>query len=251
MHGPTDAVRREAARKSTLLARGAALTDVVGDAWTTLDAPGLVVLARGRLLAASDAHFQTDLLWSTFWKRTHDLPDAIARADRFVGDALSLPWSFAGVLSSQAYFIVRRADQQLGFAEAAARHWPALLSAGPRYSAGSGSGSALSSIPTLVQFCLARQGAPHDVLGALDTPTLSSILSALPGARVRALVAEGRVDEAAAEIPGTPDIVAISLASHLVEAGYVDAARAAVTSAGTPDPHGNVARWLAALGSAR
>ena len=233
------------------LRRGERLVDVAGNDWVdAAGAPGLVVLdRRWSLISPSSPQFHADLLW-TVLSGSAELGDSNWSVYlRSADEALTLTWAFAGILDSQRYELVRRADQQLRFVSAARQHWVSLTSLGSRFSTG-GEGRRLEDLPSLVTFCLARQGAPVSELQPLTAQQLEQLASSLPGFRMRELAREGKLQDAAALLKDHREIALVSLAEHLVDFGYDDVACQAVENVASPDPHAIVRRWLDGRGNA-
>jgi len=110
-------------------------------------------------------------------------------------------------------------------------------------------GCNLAELHTLVDFCLARRGAPTNEFPPLTAALLDRLMNDLPGAKVRRLIARGRLDDAASEVRLHREIPLVSLAEHFVDAGFDDLACSIVRSVDAPDPYGIVRKWLAGQGN--
>jgi hypothetical protein len=210
--------------------------------------PGLVVLDRcWSSIPAGTPQFHLDLPWRCLFdapSRRRLIPSILAEVERA---ALEEPWSFIGLLGGQQYQVVRTAAAQLRVLDAARKHWAVLASVGARYTRGRADGAPLAGSPTLVNFCLGRQGAPPG-LGDLTQEALDAVLSDLPGFRIASLLAAGDVDAALRVVDGHHQIPLVSLAEHFVVAGFEAEVCAVVAANAEPDPHGTVGRWLAGRG---
>lgn len=211
---------------------------------------GRVVLAR-RWVAppASEAHFHADLLWNELVRRVAKIAPgkaSFARLSAIAATGFEHAWWFAGLQRSEAYFLVRRASAQLAFLEHARQNWPTLTSIGPRYAPT----NEIGEIPTLVNFCLARQGAPIVAPPFLPlTPIrLTELLDVLPGRHVVQLLADGKNAEAVRLLNGHSEIPTLSLAEHLVDAGMDALACRAVRGLSIEDSHDIVRDWLTGEG---
>jgi hypothetical protein len=238
--------RTAARRIAAALAKGGSPVEAAGPLVPiTPENAGLIVLARGWSSIPTEApQFHIDLPW-------RELENRADRAS-FVGivhSALEHTWVLAGLVGSQQYSIVRSAAAQLRFLDAAREHWASIVAVGARYTTGSNYGESIETTPTLVHFCLARQGAtvvPREPL----TPTRLDVhLANLPGYRVRDLLAHGDVDAALELLDGHRDITTCSLAEHFLAIGKDDEACRRVIELAVPDPHGCVADWLAGRGN--
>lgn len=252
LYGPTAQVRATVGKRATKVLRDDSLESLVREPRIDVSSyPGLIVLVRGRGGPPSaEASFHADLLWRELTNRVikkvkgHDA--IISRLTRIAASALTEPWWFAGLLRSDSYFLVSRASQQLAFLEHARAHWEVLVSASGRYDPT----PRLEEAPTLVSYCLARQGAPLSMLQRrqLTPAMLEKLLDGLPGRHVRSLAANGKHLDAARLIAGHEDVTALSLAEHLVDCGQDALACQTVRDLNLPDPHGIVANWLAREG---
>ena len=207
------------------------------------------MLARAwSTISSSEPQFHADLLWTALSSRTVGGKHWLEGKDEFVAIAtagLGHAWAFAGLVASQHYVVVDDAERQLGVLEAARIHWERLLSVGPRYTQGSESPGGLEGFPTLVGFCLARQGAPLPDDAPMTLAHLDSLLADLPGRRVRDRVAKGKLEEAGGEIRRHHDpIVLATLAEHLVSAGHAQRAFDLVKSVKVDDPSCIIEQWL-------
>jgi len=252
LYGPTAAVRTSVRRFATEILRSESAESVLrGPHIDVASYPGRVVLERGRLApVAAERNFHADLLWSELSKsvfKKFNGEDAFTRLRALAALGMGEAWWFVGLSSSQSYYLVRRASLQLKFLEYALQHWETLLSIGSRYFPF----AALETTPTLVSFCLARQGAPikKEPFRALTGSRLKELIDDLPGERMRALVVRGDFTEAARVLAGHGDIPALSLAEHLLDVGQDALACQLVRELNLPDPHGIVAEWLAGEGN--
>jgi hypothetical protein len=250
LYGPAAEVRRAAARFVTAVRKGCSVIEAFRDDPVSVDAGhrGLVVLDRRWSSISSDqAQFHLDLPW----RQLHDWSiknDDYAGFERASVEAFAQPWSFVGLLGGQIYDPVRTAGAQLQVVKAAAAHWPVLTAIGARYTQGNNQGELLENLPTLVTFCLARQGAPLDDLGNLTAERLRKHIAHLPGIRVRALLEQGDVAGAVALLAGHEESALLSMAEHFFAFELRDVACEAVARISTSDPYGNVGRWLAGAG---
>jgi hypothetical protein len=223
LYGPTKQVRAYVGRLATKVLQDGSLDVVLREPVLDVAAyPGWVVLSRGMVNPPADqANFHADLLWKELERRVFkkQRSEATARLTAMASTGLDRPWWFAGLLQSQSYSLVRRASLQLEFLNHAREHWHTLVSVGHRY-APMGN---LETTPTLVSFCLARQGAPilNPPYLPLTPNRLLHLLNDLPGRQMHKLVANGKSAQAVDLLAGHSEIPALSLAEHLVDTGQV------------------------------
>ena len=246
LYGPTAEVLSTVRRHVTLILRENSLQSVLeAPRLEVMSYPGRIVLARAGIASASEPSFHADLLWlelsNRLLKQSIGL-DAFTRLSSLAQMGLAEPWWFAGLLLSQSYFLVNRAARQLEFLDHARAHWSILLSVEHLYSPH----TRLETTPTLVHYCLARQGAAilKPPLQPLTTERLNDLLDHLPGYGVRRL-AQDRPNDVAPLLQGHEDIAFLSLAEHLVDFGHDALACELVRLQNRPDPHGITGRRLA------
>jgi hypothetical protein len=254
LYGSTKQVRPYVGRLATKVLQDGSLDEILRQPVIDVAAyTGWFVLSRGMVNPpAEQANFHADLLWKELERRLRKKLSWLEASERLTAIAatgLEHAWWFASLLQSQSYQLVRRASLQLRFLAHAETHWHSLVSVGARY-APLGD---LERSPTLVSFCLARQGAPilTPPFLPLSSPRLLGLLGDLPGRRMQRLVAQGRTSDAVALLTGYGEITALSLAEHLVDAGHDELACQAVRALNFADPHGIVRDWLADEGNPR
>ncbi len=255
LYGTYDDARRAAGRAATAYSKGASLAEIAGSQCVRVaDVPGLVVLDRKwSSLSKTDAMFHVDQITKQFnaravrAKSTRPLDETL---EEYGVACFEDAWAFLGFVAMEFYWPVRTAENQLRLLDAARRHWLVISALGARCTTGSNEGRPLQSFPTLVKFCLGRQGTPSADFDLPLTPTrLEELCAKLPGYRVKAALAAGDVQGALAEVRmQTSEIPLCSLAEHLVRAGYEDEACAAVVGCAREDPYGIVREWLAGRG---
>ena len=251
LYGPTAQVRKAAGKAATKILRENTLQFLIeGPHIDVASHPGSVVLARRWITPrANEPNYHADLLWKELERRVFGKltgEELFARLSQLARMGLSEAWWFAGLLESESYFVVSRAVSQLEFLDHAREHWSTLLSVGNRYSPT----SSLETSATLVNFCLARQGAPitKPPFLPLTVPRLEVLLDDLPGFQVRELLAQGNVDDAFQVLEGHDEVPLLSLAEHFVEFGHDDLVCETLRRRNLPDPHGIVRKWLARAG---
>jgi hypothetical protein len=250
LFGTAADVTKAARRAVTALRKGGALDQVFGETMVRVaDVSGLVVLDRQwSLVPANERNVHLDVLF-------RQLTDAFLKKDeeplllRATAEALEHAWSFAGLAGGQNFLAVRAAAAQVRFLEAARRHWRSLVSVGPRYTHGSNVGSELSTMNTLVGFCLARQGAEASSLLPLTPARLDELLASLPGFRVLERLRAGDASGARDLLVGREDIPLCTLAEHFFAFDLEDFATRTVEELAPPDPHGIVRDWLRGRGN--
>jgi hypothetical protein len=241
--------RRAAGPLATALVRGKPLAQAAGPLVEVSPATsGLVVVGRyWSSVSTGEPQFHIDLPWKRIVDKTLERPD-LARLDRVVEEALSHAWAFTALAGSQHYPVVRRAATQLRFLEAARTHWSCATCIGPRYSTGQSVGQPIEKLPSLVRFCLTRQGSrlPGDRL--LTSEVLEAELENLPGFQVRSRLLAGDVAGATELLRDREPLALLSLAELFFEHGQEEAACRAVELYVGADPHGFVKRWLSGRG---
>jgi hypothetical protein len=250
LYGTYARARAGVTRAAKLLRRGAAIEELGADWLDVHDAPGLIVLRRSlSSIPAGNPNFHCDLLAQAVEKlafAADTFEQKIEKHDALVGPAVWQAWSFVAFLDSQQYWLVRSGSHQLRFIDAALQHWDALTQLGPRYSVGSNMGCRLESMPTLLSYAIARQGATAEQLAApLTASHLREVSATLPGRRVKQLLLDGQLDSAVAEVArheGTIPMVA--LADHFLPEHAQVAFDMVERAASVQDPHGIFARWL-------
>ncbi len=249
LYGEYAQVLKQSRRRATMLAKGASLADVAGREWIDpRQEPGQIIIGRAlSLIGRSVPQYHVDLVWSSFQRRYW--PDQLELCQQIFVSLLEAPWGFLSVLY-QNYNVVRRARQQLYLITAATRHWGLLLPFGPRFSTGGWGCQYLEEIPTLLQYCLARQGVPGETLRQpLTAGLLAQLAAATPGFQIRTLSEQGRLEKAADLIrEHRAETVVLSLSEHLLDFGHDAFACDLVRSLHLPDPHGIAGAWLARQG---
>ena len=163
LYGPTKQVRAYVGRLATKVLQDDSLDVVLQEPLLDVAVYPGCVFSRGMINPPADqANFHADF----FGRISNGAPSSNSvarkrprRLTAMASTGLDRPGG------SQAYCsrrdsLVKRASRQLQFLEHAREHWHTLVSVGHRY-APMGN---LETTPTLVTYCLARQGAPILIL---------------------------------------------------------------------------------------
>ena len=162
-HGRFREVKAACGKKITQLKRGADWLDLAGDLVDTRQLPGLLVLNGPSPLLGGGEHFH-------FFAMGQALDNAIPRRlpmDTMVTlfePMIHTIWGFASILSQWGRSFLYPPGHQQRYLHLAVRWWDELDAEGPRYSRGDDEGRALWDVPTNIQFCLAREGCPMELL---------------------------------------------------------------------------------------
>ncbi len=227
LYGRYAEVTKACGRVLSALGRGRRLEDCV-EAWIELPpASGLIVMDGPSPLMGSGENVHAFALTSGLGKRQEKLPEVHAR---WFEISLEAPWSALGLLSQHAYQYIPD-ERLLPLLDRLAVYWPELDAVGARYTSGTQGGKSLWHAGTKIMFALGRQGLPQERFRQpIGAGGLAAVMRATPGGQIRALLADGRVDEAEQLLRRLDGTLLAATAMHLLAAGHGDRAVAIAPS---------------------
>ncbi|MCI0435118.1 MAG: hypothetical protein L0271_15975 [Gemmatimonadetes bacterium] len=178
LYGPVDGVRRSVADAIAMYSAGQPWDVGFGTDFVAVNtAPGLIVMNGPAPMLAGEPHFQAFLPLHVMIERVRKGRSTESRLQEAVLESLRSAWSLIGVLAPVNQRVVYPPTMHAPILRAAAHHWDAMVSVGPRYTVGLREGAGLWETVSNLHYVLGQVGVDQRQLRA-----------PLPAAGLRAII---------------------------------------------------------------